>query len=190
MMTSTVEVSSAMRERPSKVSWKFIDTTIHQWKATRIMIFSHTIAYALLQSSVLFSNAKGSSLCGSDYFDSSIPICCNLQANQVALYPIKETEIGATGSCLLGEFEQRNRYNRTVNIQPFNSIIYEVKTAHVGWASNLVLGDDISASLPVQLSLWMRLLPWRGKTTEGLFNHNLHKDSHQISSSRVAHKQS
>ena len=106
-----------------------------------MMLLSYTFVYALLQSLDLFWQVKATSLRGGDEFD-NVHARRDLQDNQIALYLIKETEIGADGSPQRRKLGQGNSSDRTDNIQLFDGTIYEVKNAQAGWANNLVSGTD------------------------------------------------
>ena len=107
------------------------------------MLFKNIIIYSLFLSSNLLRYVKATSLRGSDDCDRIVPTRRDLQDSQLALYLIKETEVGADGSRQLRTLEQGNKAYRTDNIQLIDGTIYEVKNAQAGWASNLSSGDDI-----------------------------------------------
>jgi hypothetical protein len=148
---------------------------------TNIMKLStNVIIYALLLTSDLLFGAEATSLRGGDAIDrpAQAAVRALAQADQVALYLIRETEGGGNGN--RRNLAQGNRSDRTDNIQLPDGTIYEVKNAQAGWASNLKSGTDNIRIPPGAIISTDGTIDMKGQKPAGvgknLFNRNLRNE--------------
>ena len=141
---------------------------------------TNVIIYALLLTSDLLFGAEATSLRGGDAIDrpAQAAVRALAQADQVALYLIRETEGGGNGN--RRNLAQGNRSDRTDNIQLPDGTIYEVKNAQAGWASNLKSGTDNIRIPPGAIISTDGTIDMKGQKPAGvgknLFNRNLRNE--------------
>jgi hypothetical protein len=136
------------------------------------------IINAILLSSNLFSGyyVKATSLRGIDAIHR--PAYRTLEDDQIALYLLKEIEMGNTAVLdANADLPQDGKSSyRTDNIQLLDGTIYEVKNAQAGWADSLVSGTDSVRIPPGAIISSDGTIDMNGQQLTTVPDRNLHEE--------------